>query len=164
MHAIVLRDAGLSAGDIAAVSGVSVTLVRRLLRLPPDRQPPIHRTTAEAILGIPLAGISGRRRHPGLVPSGRSATCLQELSERGWPTSFLASRLRTSTQTIAVIRDRKRPRIALALDQAIQNCHGELTAGTPAEYGIAADRSRRASTAAHKRAQHLLLSPRATVN
>ncbi|MFD9622042.1 single-stranded DNA-binding protein [Streptomyces virginiae] len=124
--------------------------------------PPVHRTTAEAILGIPLAGISGRRRHPGLVSSDGSATCLQDLSERGWPTSFLASRLRTSTQTIAVIRSGKRPRIALALDQAIQNIHGKLTASTPAEYGIAVHRSRRASTAAHQRAQHPAPPPRAT--
>ncbi|MFE6849023.1 hypothetical protein [Streptomyces sp. NPDC057686] len=125
--------------------------MRRLLRLPADRQPPVHRTTAEAILGVPLAGVSGRRRYPGLVPSRASAVCLQELAERGWPTGFLAGRLRTSTQTIAVIRARKRPRIALALDRAIQNCHGELTASTPAEYGIAAHRSRRAQTAARQR-------------
>ncbi|WP_079408454.1 hypothetical protein [Streptomyces sp. 3211] len=163
-RAVVLRDAGLSAGDIAEISGISVTLVRRLLRLPADQQPPIHRTTAEAVLGVPFAGLSGRRRHPGLVPSDTSATLLQELSVRGWPTSFLANRLGTSTQTLTAIRARKRPRISLTLDQTIQNCHRELTAGTPAEYGIAAHRSRRANAAARQRAQNLLPPHQATFN
>ncbi|MEU2835303.1 hypothetical protein ABZ667_43165 [Streptomyces lavendulae] len=156
-HAVRLRDAGLlSANDIAALSGVSVTLVRRLLRLPVGRQPQVHRTTAEAILGVPLAGVSGRRRHGGLIPSHASAVCLQELAGRGWPTGFLAARLGTSTQTVAAIRARKRPRITLSLDRAIQRCHGELTTGTPAEYGIAAHRSSRARAAARQRAQHLV--------
>ncbi|MFE2553644.1 hypothetical protein ACFXGI_34695 [Streptomyces sp. NPDC059355] len=60
-----------------------------------------------------------------------------------------------SPQTIAAIRARKRPRITLALDQAIHNCHAELTASTPAEYRIAAHRSHRARTAARQRARHL---------
>ncbi|WP_420082966.1 hypothetical protein ACN6AT_39480 (plasmid) [Streptomyces sp. JL4002] len=134
---------------------MSVTLVRRLLRLPMDEQPPVHRTTAEAILGVPLAGRPGRRRHPGLVPSTTSAGCLRELAERGWPASFLAARLGTSTQTIAAVRNGIRPRIALALDQAIQHCHQELAGSVPAEYGIASHRSRRASTAARQRTRHL---------
>lgn len=152
-RARVLRDAGWSAGDIAAVSGVSVTLVRRLLRLPTDQQPHIHRAIAEAILGVPLVGIPGRLRHPGLVPSTVSAGCLQELAERGWPTSFLATRLRTSTQTLAAIRNGKRPRITLVLDQGIQHCHRELAESAPAEYGIAVHRSRRASMTARQRAR-----------
>ncbi|KPI33193.1 hypothetical protein OV450_6686 [Actinobacteria bacterium OV450] len=155
-RAVLLREAGLSAGDIAALSGVSVTLVRRLLRLPADRQPPVHRTTAEAILGVPLAGVSGRRRHPGLIPAQASAVCLQELAEQGWPTGFLAGQLGTSTHTLAAIRARKRPRISLGLDRAIQRFHGELTTSTPAEYGITPHRSRRARAAARQRAQHLL--------
>ncbi|MEV6576402.1 hypothetical protein [Streptomyces sp. NPDC051577] len=155
-RAVLLRDAGLSAGDIAALSGVSVTLARRLLRPPANRQPRVHRTTAEAILGVPLAGQSrARRRHPGLTPSHASAARLQELAEQGWPTGFLAARLGMSTQTIAAIRARKRPRITLTADQAIQRCHAELTAGTPAEHGIAAHRSRRAQTAARRRARQL---------
>ncbi|MFK0239045.1 hypothetical protein [Streptomyces vinaceus] len=154
-RAVLLRDAGVSAGDIAALSGISVTLVRRLLRLPVDRQPQVHRTTAEAILGIPLTGVSGRLRHPGLTLSHTSALLLQELAERGWPTGFLAARLDTSTQTLAAIRAHKRPRITISLNQAIQNCHAQLTASTPAEYGIAPHRSRRAHAAARQRAQHL---------
>ncbi|WP_158718058.1 hypothetical protein [Streptomyces sp. NRRL F-2664] len=138
---------------------MSVTLVRRLLRLPADQQPPIHRTTAEAVLGVPLAGMSGRLRHPGLVPATTSAGCLRELAERGWPASFLAARLGTSTQTIAAVRNGKRPRIALALDQAIQHFHRHLVESIPAEYGIAAHRSRRATTAAHQRAQPPAPSP-----
>ncbi|MFK0238536.1 hypothetical protein [Streptomyces vinaceus] len=154
-RAVLLRDAGMSAADVAALSGVSVTLVRRLLRLPADRQPQIHRTTAEAILGIPLTGVSGRGRHPGLAPSHTSALLLQELAERGWPTKFLAAEIGTSAQTIAAIRAHKRQRIALGLDLAIHHCHAELTTGTPAKYGIAPHRSRRAHAAARQRAQHL---------
>lgn len=97
-------------------------------RGPAASGPPHHR---RGLLGVPLAGTSGRRRHPGLIPSHASAVCPQELAERGWPTSFLAARLGTSTQTLAAIRARKRPRIALRLDRAIRNCHGELTTATP---------------------------------
>lgn len=68
-HARALREVGgRSAGDIAALSGISVTLVRRLLR-EPEGGPDIHRTTAHAILGVALAGAGTRHRHrlPGLV-------------------------------------------------------------------------------------------------
>ncbi|MFD5513808.1 hypothetical protein ACFWIB_39665 [Streptomyces sp. NPDC127051] len=50
-----------------------------------------------------------------------------------------------------MIRARKRPRISLALGRAIRNCHGELSASTPAEYGISAHRSRNARAAARQR-------------
>ncbi|WP_371640664.1 hypothetical protein [Streptomyces virginiae] len=73
----------------------------------------IHRTTAGAILGIPLNTARRRERLlPGLVEADRAATSLQELAEHGWPTSFLADQLPTSTHTIAAIRNRERRRLA----------------------------------------------------
>ncbi|MEU4359278.1 hypothetical protein [Streptomyces virginiae] len=148
-----LQGTGLSASDIAEISGVAVTLVRRLLR-PAEAQPArIHRTTAEAILGIPLSTVFRRERLiPGLTEADRAATCLQDLAERGWPTSFLAGQLQTSTQTLAAIRNRERPRLALTLDRKIQRLATLLFASAPADHGIAAHRSRRAQAAARRRA------------
>ncbi|KOG56756.1 hypothetical protein ADK75_06450 [Streptomyces virginiae] len=159
-HACLLQETGLSAADIAEISGVAVTLVRRLLRPAGGEQPArIHRSTAEAILGIPLTSVFRRDRLlPGLLGAERAAASLQGLAERGWPTSFLAVELATSTQTLAAIRSRQRCRLSLDLDRKIQRLAAVLLASRPADHGIAAHRSRRARTAALQRAR--LLRPR----
>ncbi|MFD9517893.1 hypothetical protein [Streptomyces sp. NPDC059979] len=138
---------------MAEISGVAVTLVRRLLR-PAGKQPArIHRATADAILGIPLTSVFRRDRLlPGLLGAERAAASLQDLAERGWPTSFLAAELDTSTHTLAAIRSRERRRLTLDLDRKIQRLAAVLLASQPADHGIAAHRSRRARTAALQRA------------
>ncbi|MER6520117.1 hypothetical protein ABT246_25085 [Streptomyces sp. NPDC001553] len=147
-----MQETGLSATDIAEISGVAVTLVRRLLRPAGERPAIVHRVTAEAILGIPLNSIFRRQRLlPGLVDVDRAATSLQELAERGWPTSFLAARLETTPHTLAAIRGRERRRLALALDRKIQRLAALLLASEPADHGIAEHRSRRTRTAAFRR-------------
>ncbi|MGW7063494.1 hypothetical protein ACWGHM_34040 [Streptomyces sp. NPDC054904] len=158
-YAGLLRETGLSAADIAEISGVAVTLVRRLLR-PTGKQPArIHRATAEAILGIPRTSVFRRDRLlPGLVGAERAAASLQDFAERGWPTSFLAAELATSTHTLAAIRSRERRRITLHLDRKIQRLAAVLFASRPTDHGIAVHRSRRARTAALQRA--LLVRPR----
>ncbi|MGW6837035.1 hypothetical protein ACWGCI_27030 [Streptomyces sp. NPDC054949] len=157
-----LQETGLSATDIAEISGIAVTLVRRLLRPAGERPAVIHRVTSEAILGIPLNSVFRRQRLlPGLVDVDRAATSLQELAERGWPTSFLATRLETTPHTLAAIRGRERRRLALALDRKIQRLAALLLASEPADHGIAEHRSRRARTAALQRAA--LVRPRAMV-
>lgn len=143
----------MSATDIAAVSGIADTLIRRLLR-PPAQQPArIHRTTAEAVLGIPLTATARPHHHPGLVPADRAAVYLQELSERGWPTSFLAHHLATSTQTIALIRDGRRQHLRLDLNMRILRLYSCLIKTIPAHHGIPTHSSRRATAAAHRRSQ-----------
>ncbi|MFD6913545.1 hypothetical protein [Streptomyces virginiae] len=144
---------------MAEISGVAVTLVRRLLR-PAGKQPArIHRATADAILGIPLTSVFRRDRLlPGLLGAERAASSLQDLAERGWPTSFLAAELDTSTHTLAAIRSRERRCLTLDLDRKIQRLAAVLLARQPADHGIAAHRSRRARTAALQRAP--LVRPR----
>ncbi|WP_329449332.1 hypothetical protein OG906_42905 (plasmid) [Streptomyces sp. NBC_01426] len=158
-HVYKLQETGLSAADIAEISGVAVTLIRRLLRPEGQRPARIHRATADAILGIPLTSVF-RRDHllPGLVGADRAATSLQDLAERGWPTSFLAGELNISTHSIAAIRSRERHRITLDLDRKIGQLAALLFASQPADHGIAAHRSRRARTAALQRAP--LVRPR----
>ncbi|MGW6836288.1 hypothetical protein ACWGCI_23180 [Streptomyces sp. NPDC054949] len=152
-HACQLQETGLSAADIAEISGVAVTLVRRLLRQTGERPAVIHRVTSEAILGIPLTTAFKRDRLlPGLAGAERAATSLQNLAEQGWPTSFLAARLETTPHTLAAIRGRVRRRLALALDRRIQRLAALLPASEPADHGIAEHRSRRARTAALQRA------------
>ncbi|MCX5079330.1 hypothetical protein OHA84_01240 [Streptomyces sp. NBC_00513] len=152
-HACQLQETGLSAADIAEISGIAVTLVRRLLRPAGERSAVIHRVTSEAILGIPLNSAFRRDRLlPGLVGADRATTSLQELAEQGWPTSFLAARLETTPHTLAAIRGRERRRLALALDRRIHHLAALPLASEPAEHGIAEHRSRRARTAALQRA------------
>ncbi|WP_392900649.1 hypothetical protein [Streptomyces sp. LN699] len=147
-----MQETGLSAADIAEISGIAVTLVRRLLRPAGERPAVIHRVTSEAVLGIPLTSAVKRDRLlPGLVGAERAATSLQDLAERGWPTSFLAARLETTPHTLAAIRGRERRRLALALDRKIQRLAALLLASEPADFGIAEYRSRRTRAAALRR-------------
>ncbi|MFD3330793.1 hypothetical protein [Streptomyces sp. NPDC058701] len=151
-HACRLQGTGLSAADIAEISGIAVTLIRRLLRPAGKRPARIHRATADAILGIPPTSVFRRDRLlPGLTDADRAATSLQDLAERGWPTSFLATELDTSTHTLAAIRSRERRRITLDLDRKVQRLAAVLSVSQPADHGIAAHRSRRARTAALQR-------------
>ncbi|MFD3549331.1 hypothetical protein ACFWUW_27645 [Streptomyces sp. NPDC058655] len=158
-HAHLLQETGLSAADIAEISGVAVTLVRRLLRPAGKQTARIHRVTADAILSIPLTSVFRRDRLlPGLLGAEKAAASLQTLAERGWPTSFLAVELDTSTHTLAAVRSRERRRITLDLDRKIQRLAALLFTSQPADHGIAAHRSRRARTAALQRAP--LVRPR----
>ncbi|MEV6212226.1 hypothetical protein [Kitasatospora sp. NPDC051914] len=137
----------MSAQDIADAAGISVTLVRRLLR-PPGRRPVrIARSTAEAVLGIPLP----RRGQPpgygrGLTGAGPAAEALAQLAARGWPATYLAACLDTSTATVAAIRGGSRRRISIILDQCIHHLQRHLAGTTPTAQGI------RASDAARTRA------------
>ncbi|MFD3760871.1 hypothetical protein [Streptomyces sp. NPDC058622] len=143
-----LQETGLSAADIAEISGVAVTLVRRLLRPAGERPARIHRATADAILGIPPTSVFRRDRLlPGLTDADRAAASMLDLAERGWPTSFLAVELNISTHTVAAVRSR----ITLDLDRKVQRLAAVLLASQPADHGIAAHRSRRARTAALQR-------------
>ncbi|MGW7318192.1 hypothetical protein [Streptomyces sp. NPDC054865] len=158
-HACRLQGTGLSAADIAEISGVAVTLVRRLLRPAGERPARIHRATADAILGIPLTSVFRRERLlPGLVAADRAAASLQDLAERGWPTSFLATELNISTHTVAAVRNRERRRITLDMDRKVQQLAAVLFVSRPTDHGIAVHRSRRARTAALQRAP--LVRPR----
>lgn len=158
-HAGLLQETGLSAADIAEISGVAVTLVRRLLRPADNRPTRVHRATADALLGIPVTSVFRRdRRLPGLLGADRAAASLQDLAERGWPTSFLAAELATSTHTLAAIRSRERLRVTLELDRKLGQLAALLFASQPADHGIAAHRSRRATAAALQRAP--LVRPR----
>ncbi|MFJ5221097.1 hypothetical protein ACIP98_41490 [Streptomyces sp. NPDC088354] len=138
-HATLLRRRGMSAQDIANISGISVTLIRRLLRPRSTGPGRISRTTADAILGItiptpttPSSGGGGR----GLTDTVRAAAILTTLAASGWPANYLAARLGISTQTIAAIRDGKRPRIRIALDQNIRILYPRLASTTPTDVGI----------------------------
>ncbi|MFI8943238.1 hypothetical protein [Streptomyces syringium] len=64
-HVARLREAGMSAGDIAARSGVSDTLIRRLLRPDPQRRPRrILRSTQDALLGTAVPVTRTGPAHP----------------------------------------------------------------------------------------------------
>ncbi|MEU7429183.1 hypothetical protein [Streptomyces sp. NPDC040750] len=134
--AVRLRAQGMSAQDIADRAGLSVTLVRRVLRTPADGQTvrDIARTSADAILGIPLP----HRRNtgaPGLTDSAEASRLPADLARAGWPATTLAHRLGVNARTIAEVRD-KRPRLHLDLALRIRRLHRDLISLDPAGYGI----------------------------
>ncbi|MFE4256936.1 helix-turn-helix domain-containing protein [Streptomyces sp. NPDC056910] len=83
--AVRLRDQGISAQDIADRAGLSVTQVRRVLRVPEQGQVArdIARTTADAVLGIPLPP-RGEPGAPGLTGSARVPAGLPPHSPCAW--------------------------------------------------------------------------------
>ncbi|WP_031174512.1 hypothetical protein [Streptomyces durhamensis] len=134
--AVRLREWGMSAQDIADRAGLSVTLVRRVLRTPAHdaTAPDIARTSADAILGIPLP----HRRTPGapgLTDSAEASWLLADLARAGWPATTLAHRLDVNPRTVAEVRD-KRPRLRLDLALRIRRLHRDLINLNPAGYGI----------------------------
>lgn len=147
-----LREHGMSAQDIADRAGLSVTLIRGLLRIAEQRQPVrnIARTTADAVLGIPIP----RRRapgSPGLTDSAESSGLLADLARAGWPATVLASRLGVSAGAVAHVRD-KRPRLHVDLALRIRRVHRELISLDPIGQGIRAADAARARVAATRRA------------
>ncbi|WP_157858062.1 hypothetical protein [Streptomyces durhamensis] len=126
----------MSAQDIADRAGLSVTLVRRVLRTPADCQTvrDIARTSADAVLGIPLPA----RRSPGapgLTDSTEASRLLADLARAGWPATTLAQHLAVNPRTVAEIRD-KRPSLHLDLALRIRRLHRDLINLDPAGYGI----------------------------
>ncbi|KAB7835512.1 hypothetical protein [Streptomyces mobaraensis] len=143
----------MSASDIAARSGVSDTLVRRLLRPEEARRPPrILRPTEEALLGVTAPAARTGPRLPGRTPAADAAARLQDLAERGWPATYVARQLDTSVNTLADIRHRRRRSIGLRLDQMIRLLHHSLTTTTPANRGIPRGHVLRARRAAFRSA------------
>ncbi|MEU9992842.1 hypothetical protein AB0E10_39870 [Streptomyces sp. NPDC048045] len=111
--AVRLRGQGMSAQDIADRAGLSVTLVRRILRTPshgPTARD-IAQTTADAILGIPLPAHRGPGA-PGLADSAEASRLPADLARAGWPATTLAKRLDINPRTVAEVHD-KRPRLHL---------------------------------------------------
>ncbi|MEU6346832.1 hypothetical protein ABZ883_38475 [Streptomyces sp. NPDC046977] len=127
----------MAAQDIADASGISVTLIRRLLRPPAARPGRIARTTADAILGIntPTTRISADGGQ-GLTDAAHAAAILNSLAAAGWPATYLATRLGISTQTITAIRDQRRTRLRIHLDQRIRHLYPKLATTTPGAAGI----------------------------
>ncbi|MEV7004321.1 hypothetical protein AB0N62_42860 [Streptomyces sp. NPDC093982] len=142
----------MSAQDIADRAGLSVTLVRRLLRTPEqDQAPPaIARTTADAILGIPIPA-HREPNAPGLTNSTEASRLLADLARAGWPATQLAPRLGINTRTVAEIRD-KRPRLHLNLALRIRRLHRELISLNPTNQGVHPADCARTRAAAARRA------------
>ncbi|MEU2058019.1 hypothetical protein [Streptomyces bungoensis] len=127
----------MSAQDIADRAGLSVTLVRRVLRTPTHSLTAardIARASADVVLGIPLP----HRRNPdapGLTDSTEASWLLADLARAGWPATALAKRLDINPRTVAEVRD-KRPRLHLDLALRIRRLHRDLISLDPAHYGI----------------------------
>ncbi|WP_169317026.1 hypothetical protein [Actinacidiphila oryziradicis] len=157
LHAVALRDRGMSAQDIATAAGISVTLVRRLLKPPALRPSHVSRVTSDALLGVPLppaqspVPLAGR----GQVDAGPAAGRLTELAERGWPASRLATGLCVNVHTVSAIRDGCHARISIAIDHRIRNLHAALLPLDPVTAGVRPGDASRVRTWAARRAAQL---------
>ncbi|WP_406257147.1 hypothetical protein [Streptomyces chartreusis] len=141
----------MSAQDIADRAGLSVTLVRRLLRTAGQEQARnIARTTAEAVLGIPIPARQ-EPRAPGLTSSTEVSRLLGDLARAGWPAPALAMRLGVNSRTISEVRE-KRSRLRLDLALRIRRLHRELISLDPVSQGIRPADAARARTAAARHA------------
>ncbi|MFJ9753038.1 hypothetical protein [Streptomyces chartreusis] len=141
----------MSAQDIADKAGLSVTLVRRLLRVPEQGQAAnIARTTADAVLGIP-APARREPNAPGLTSSAEASRLLADLARAGWPAPALAQRLGVNPATVAEVRE-KRPRLRLDLALRIRRLHRELIGLNPVSQGIRPADAARTRAAAARRA------------
>ncbi|MEU9222559.1 hypothetical protein AB0D47_39410 [Streptomyces sp. NPDC048376] len=142
----------MSAQDIADRAGLAVTLVRRLLRTAELGQQarPIARTTATAVLGIPLSARSAPSA-AGLTDAANTSGLLADLARAGWPATALALRLDVNARSIAEIRD-KRSRLRLDLALLIRRLHRELIGLDPVNHGIDPADTARARAAAARRA------------
>ncbi|MCM2431062.1 hypothetical protein [Streptomyces sp. RKAG337] len=154
-YAVALRDRGLSAQDIAAASGISVTLVRRLLKPPGLRPVKVSRETSDAVRGVPLppadspVPLAGR----GRVEAAPAARQLTVLAERGWPARHLAARLCVNEHTVSAIRDGRHAHISIAIDQRIQRLYRELRDSDPVAAGVRPGDAARVRTWAVRRAR-----------
>ncbi|MGW1364893.1 hypothetical protein ACWCQP_46775 [Streptomyces chartreusis] len=141
----------MSAQDIADRAGLSVTLVRRLLRTAGQEQARnIARTTAEAVLGITVPARQ-EPRAPGLISSTEASQLLADLARAGWPAPALARRLGVNSRTIPEVRE-KRPRLSLDLALRIRRLHRELISLDPVSQGIRPADAARVRTAAARHA------------
>ncbi|MCZ4602668.1 hypothetical protein O3S80_02515 [Streptomyces sp. Lzd4kr] len=162
-HAAVLRTRGLSAQDIASRSGLAVTLIRRLLRPAGQRPSRIARTTAEAVLGVPLPpmhhqlSLAGR----GFVDAAPSARLLNDLAARGWPATRLARNLCVHPHTVSAIRDGRHVQISIAIEQRIVRVHLVLRPVDPVTAGVPPADAARARTWATRRADKSVARRRA---
>jgi hypothetical protein len=153
-HALALCERGMSAQDIADVSGVAVTLIRRLLKPAARRPARVSRVTADAVLGVPLppgqpaAALAGR----GQVDAAPAAARLTQLAERGWPAVLLAAVLCVNAHTVSAIRDGRYTRISIAVDQRIRTLHAALLPLDPVDTGVRPGDAARVRTWAARRA------------
>jgi hypothetical protein len=138
----------MPAQDIADRAGLSVTPVRRVLRVPEQGQVArdIARATADAVLGIPLPP-RGEPGAPGLTGSAESSRLLADLARAGRPAAALALRLGVNARTVAEVRE-KRLRLRLNLAMRIRHLHRELIGIDPVSQGIRPADAARVRTAA----------------
>jgi transcriptional regulator with XRE-family HTH domain len=152
-HAARLRERGMSAQDMASASGVSATLVRRLLKPAGERPVSIARITSEAVLGVRLS--PGRRAVAmagrGLAVATTAAGMLTDLAAQGWPASHLSRTLGINARSVSAIREGRRERISIAIDQRIRRTHAVLLDVDPVAAGVpAADAARPRTWAARR--------------
>ncbi|MFH9016650.1 hypothetical protein ACH4C6_35890 [Streptomyces sp. NPDC017943] len=142
----------MSAQDVADKAGLSVTLIRRLLRTPIDGRTVrgIARTTEDAVLGTPLPSRRGTGL-PGLTSASEASRLLSDLARAGWPATALAARLGINPSTVAEVRD-VRLRLHLDLALRIRGLHRELIGRNPARQGISPAAVARTRAAAARRA------------
>lgn len=146
-HARLLVAAGMPVQEIAKVSGVSGRTVCNLLAGRCER---IYRTTAEAVLAIPVP----RGYTPvleGLVDATPTRRRLQALCVRGFTLDVLAGGLGVTKQTVNSVCQNRRRMVRVSLQQAVAALYSRWWNADPLEHGVSVWGCRYAASCARKK-------------
>lgn len=126
-HIAILRASGVGRRQIAAASGVSQTVIMRLIGLNTDRPANrIRRSTAAKILAVQ----PGQVAPGGMVPSLGTRRRIQALIRIGWSQYALAEKLGTTNAHIGLLLRRQERVLGRTADQVKDLYHQlELTPG-----------------------------------
>lgn len=131
-HAKSLIDAGMFVTDIARLAGVSRSIAGQVIS---GRVRRVHRDTAAAILGVrvPKENWGGCN---GIISALAAQRMLQALSARGFSLAVMAEQIDTSVFSVDLIRNGKRTRIRMSMNNAISKAYKRLWDANPVEFGV----------------------------
>lgn len=132
-HALGLVSAGMSAQDIAARSGVSVTQVRRLLR---GALPGVLRVNSDAILGV-IVPDEHTSMTDGLADATGAMRRLRALSVQGFSTTVVSQESGIVRLAISEIRSGDQSRLRVSTLRSIVALHEKFWDTDPLDLGVA---------------------------
>lgn len=132
-HGKALVEAGMPPVDIARWTGLGDATVRDILN---GRVRQIYRTTAEAILFLPLPDGQYQPGGQAFVDATASRRRLCALGALGWPPRTLAHEIEVSEMTIADIRHGQCRKVRLATHLSIKEMYDKWWKVDPLDYGV----------------------------
>lgn len=124
---------GLSPGDIAARSGMSVGQVKEVAAGRCER---IYEITEESILGVKVPDDDWVPVADGFADTTGSRRRLQALTVQGFPLSFLTAKTGLAKSTVSLVRSGRKAQVMSSGLRAIKAVHEEFWDEDPLELGL----------------------------